>query len=134
MRRLFVTFMLTLSLTSQMLVPAQAEGDAVAGAKIYLKCRSCHVLDHPTNKMGPHLMQLLGRKAGSVEGFQYSSAMTEAGKTGLIWDEKNLKAFLTSPKTMIPGTSMRFWGLWEGQIDDLTAYLREQPQTKSAED
>lgn len=109
------------------------EGDAEAGAKIYLKCRSCHALDQPTNKMGPYLLDILGRKAGTVEGFQYSEAMKQAGENGLIWNEDTLKEFLTSPKTMIPGTTMRFWGLWENQIDDLTAYLKEKASHKPAQ-
>ncbi len=127
-----------LSLGLLVLLPFQAQaqsgaqsgvqGDAVAGAKIFLKCRSCHVLDQPTHKMGPHLVQIFGRKAGSAEGFRYSDAMNQAGENGLIWDENSLKEFLTSPKAMIPGTSMRFWGLWEGQIDDLMAYLKENTQ------
>ncbi|WOC14773.1 hypothetical protein MP213Fo_02170 [Pseudochrobactrum sp. MP213Fo] len=122
---LFSAFMLIATL-------AQAQisntGNAKAGEKIYLKCRSCHVLDQPTNKMGPHLMNLMGRKAGNIEGFEYSAAMKAAGEDGLTWDEDSLKTFLSSPKTMIPNTSMRFWGLWENQIDDLLAYLREKQQ------
>ncbi len=107
---------------------AQAEGDIKNGEKIYQKCRFCHILNQPINRMGPHLMQLQGRKAGSVEGFRYSAGMQQAGENGLIWNDATLKEFLTSPKTMIPDTTMRFWGLWEGQIDDLLAYLNAQAE------
>lgn len=128
MYRLLLIIVCTLCLSGALLAPSEslAQGDAKAGEKIYLKCRSCHALDQPTNKMGPHLMGLFGRKAGGVEGFQYSDAMKQAGENGLIWNEDTLKEFLTSPKAMIPGTSMRFWGLWENQIDDLNTYLKEK--------
>lgn len=128
MYRLLIILSFILCSSGALLAPSEshAQGDAKAGEKIYLKCRSCHVLDQPTNKMGPHLLELLGRKAAAVEGFEYSDAMKQAGENGLIWNETTLKEFLTSPKTMIPGTSMRFWGLWENQIDDLNAYLREK--------
>lgn len=128
MYRLLLIIVCTLCLSGALLAPSEslAQGDAKTGEKIYLKCRSCHVLDQPTNKMGPHLMGLFGRKAGTVEGFQYSEAMKQAGENGLIWNEETLKKFLASPKAMIPGTSMRFWGLWENQIDDLNVYLKEK--------
>lgn len=128
MYRLLLIMLFTLCLSGALLAPSEshAQGDARVGEKIYLKCRSCHVLDQPTNKMGPYLTGLFGRKAGTVEGFQYSEAMKQAGENGLIWNEDTLKEFLTSPKAMIPGTSMRFWGLWENQIDDLNVYLKEK--------
>lgn len=138
MLRPLITLSLALCLSGAFLTPIishaqdQMKGDAEAGAKIYLKCRSCHVVDQATNKMGPHLLDILGRTAGSVEGFQYSEAMKQAGKNGLIWNENTLKEFLTSPKTMIPGTSMRFWGLWENQINDLNAYLKEKATKQPA--
>lgn len=119
-------FSLTVLLTLYLILPVLAQGDARTGEKIYQKCRSCHELDHLTNKMGPHLKDLLGRTVGSVAGFQYSDALIQAKQDGLIWDAKSLKQFLTSPKTMFPGTKMRFWGLWENQIDDLTAYLQDK--------
>lgn len=105
---------------------ALAQGNIDAGAKLYRKCLSCHMLEQTTNKMGPHLVQILGRPAGSVKNFPYSPAMTAARQDGLIWTEENLRKFLASPKAMIPGTTMRFWGLWDGQLDDLLAYIESQ--------
>ncbi|MCF7645123.1 cytochrome c family protein [Bacillus subtilis] len=131
MFRALKTSFLILSLLAS--VTAQAEADVKNGEKIYKKCYFCHTLDQPTNRMGPHLMDLQGRKAGSVEGFRYSEAMKQAGENGLIWNDATLKEFLTSPKTMMPGTSMRFWGLWESQIDDLFAYLKSRSEAAPGE-
>lgn len=129
MLRLFKISLLAFCLSAP--AAALAEGDIRNGEKIYQKCRFCHILNQPANRMGPHLMQLQGRKAGTIEGFQYSAAMKQAGDNGLIWNDATLKEFLTAPKTMIPGTTMRFWGLWEGQIDDLLAYLNAQAEAAS---
>lgn len=127
MLRLLTTSLIALIMLAP--VAVHAEADVKNGEKIYKKCYFCHTLNQPTNRMGPHLMELQGRKAGSVEGFLYSDAMKQAGDNGLIWDDKTLKEFLLSPKTMIPGTSMRFWGLFEGQVDDLLAYLNSVSET-----
>lgn len=124
MQRILPCLFIMLSFITSAQAQSFSKGDAENGAKIYLKCRSCHVLESRTNKMGPHLLEILGRKAGTVEDFEYSDAMLEARDNGLTWDESNLKKYLTSPKTMIPATSMRFFGLWESQIDDLLAYLK----------
>ena len=77
-----------------MAAPAQA-GDAAAGAKVFKKCKACHYVDREKNKSGPHLVNIIGRAAGAVDGFKYSKAM--AG-SGLVWDEATLAGFLAKPK------------------------------------
>lgn len=75
--------------------------------------------------MGPHLMGVVGRPVGSVADYKYSQAMKDAGSGGMVWTEDKLREFLSSPKKTVPGTSMRFFGLWsESGIDDLIAYLK----------
>ncbi|MEK9745393.1 MAG: cytochrome c family protein [Candidatus Puniceispirillum sp.] len=104
-----------------MALPAQA-GDAKAGEKVFRKCKSCHYVDQEKNKTGPHLVNIIGRAAGSVDGFKYSNAMKESG---LTWDEATLAEFLKKPKTYIKGTKMAFSGLRKDkEIDDLIAYLK----------
>jgi cytochrome c len=99
--------------------------DAKHGRQVYRACLPCHVPDADTNPLGPHLKGVLGRTAGGVEGFRYSQAMRDAGTGGLVWDEKALSEFLSSPKRKVPGTSMRFWGFWtQSEIDDVIAYLK----------
>lgn len=92
--------------------PVLAEGDVDAGAKVFKKCKSCHqVGEGAENKVGPHLNDILGRVAGSEDGFRYSDPMVEAGAGGLVWDIESLDAYLKKPKKFIPGTRMSFNGL-----------------------
>ena len=101
--------------------PAQA-GDAAAGAKVFKKCKACHYVDRKKNKSGPHLVNVVGRAAGVVEGFKYSKAM--AG-SGLVWDEATLTGFLAKPKKYLKGTKMSFAGLKkESDIANVIAYLK----------
>ncbi|MEM7524671.1 MAG: cytochrome C, partial [Pseudomonadota bacterium] len=53
---------------------AAAAGDPAAGAKVFRKCKACHVADEAKNKVGPHLVGVIGRKAASVDGFKYSKS------------------------------------------------------------
>jgi cytochrome c len=98
--------------------------DADAGKKVFNQCRACHVLDQPTNRVGPHLVGLIGRKAGSVEGFSYSDAMKNSGIT---WDEESLAKYLKDPKGAIAGNKMAFAGVKkEDDLKNLIAYLKEE--------
>ena len=88
--------------------PAFAEGDAAAGEKLYKKCKSCHmvVADDGTKiqkggKTGPNLYGIIGRQAGSVEGFKYGKSMVAAGEGGLVWDEAGIAAFVADPKAYL---------------------------------
>jgi cytochrome c len=104
---------------------AFADGDAANGERAFSKCSACHSIEKPRTRMGPHLMGVVGRRAGSVADYKYSQAMTDAGAGGMVWTEDNLREFLSSPKKKVPGTSMRFFGLWsESEINDLIAYLK----------
>ena len=98
--------------------------DADAGKKVFNPCRACHVLDQPTNRIGPHLVGLIGRKAGSVEGFSYSDAMKNSGIT---WDEESLSKYLKVPKGFIAGNKMAFAGVKKDDgLKNLIAYLKEE--------
>lgn len=122
-----------LSLATSLLVllatEAYADGDPVAGERAFGKCSSCHNIDNPRTRLGPHLMGVVGRPAGTVPDYpNYSQAMKDAGAGGLVWNEEALRAFLASPKKKVPGTSMRFFGLWsETEIDNIIAYLKTKP-------
>ena len=95
--------------------------DAAEGKKVYATCIACHAVDK-TNKLGPGLAGLMGRKVGTAEGFRYSRAMK---KSVLIWDEKTLDAYLANPQGTLPGSVMPFPGLPDaGQRADLIAYLK----------
>lgn len=101
---------------------AAAEGDPAKGEKVFRKCKACHsVGPGAKNKVGPELNGLVGRPAGSVEGYNYSPAMKGSG---LTWDEATLNTYLTKPKDLVPGTKMIFAGLKkDDQRADIIAYL-----------
>jgi cytochrome c len=110
------------------LVAATAAGAAAEdldnGKSVFNKCRACHqVGENAKNMVGPVLNGLLGRKAGTIEGYNYS----EANKTsGITWDEATFKEYIKNPKAKIPNTKMVFAGLTDPQdIDDLLAYLKQ---------
>jgi cytochrome c len=104
--------------------PAVA-GDAEKGKKVFNKCKACHVVDQPKNKLGPHLIGIVGRTSGSVEGFKYSKALESAN---LVWDEATLDKFLAKPKAVVKGTKMSFAGLKkESERADVIAYLKSIP-------
>ena len=101
--------------------PAMA-GDIEAGAKVFKKCKACHVVDKEKNKTGPHLVNLFGRTAGSLEGYKYSKAMKASG---IVWDEETLAAYLRAPKKYVKGTKMAFVGLKkDADIENIIAYLK----------
>ncbi len=102
---------------------ALAEGDAAQGKKVFKKCKTCHTFDPGKKKIGPHLKGIIGRKAGSVEGYKYSKAMKAAD---IVWDEANLDEYLKKPKAFLKGTKMTFAGVKkEAQRQDVIAYLKE---------
>ncbi|MBA85591.1 c-type cytochrome [Thalassobius sp. S69A] len=87
--------------------PAVA-GDAEAGEKLYKKCKSCHMIvaDDGTKiqkggKTGPNLYGVIGRQAGTVDGFKYGSSLVAAGEGGLTWDEETLAAYVADPKAYL---------------------------------
>ncbi len=85
--------MVTVALPAFLPLAAAAQ-DVEAGATVFKKCTACHSPDATTNKIGPHLGGLIGRKAGTVSGFSYSKAMTDAGVGGLAWNEDTLAKYL----------------------------------------
>lgn len=105
---------------------AFAEGDAAKGEKVFKKCKACHAVgEKAKNKVGPELNGVVGRAWGSVEGFKYSSALTEMAE-GKVWDEATLSEFLTKPKDLIKKTKMSFAGLKKDKDrDNIIAYLSQ---------
>jgi len=106
--------------------PAQ-DGNASEGAEVFKKCRSCHdVGPEAKNKVGPLLNGIIGRQAGTIEGFNYSTANKDAGSKGLVWTEEVLFKYLEAPLSFMPGTKMAFAGLKDEQDRrDLIAYLKQ---------
>src|SRR5215470_775731 len=108
--------------------PASAqEGNAEEGAEVFKKCRACHdVGPEAKNKVGPLLNDIIGRKAGTIEGFPYSEANKSAGSKGLVWTEDVLFKYLENPLAFMPGTKMAFAGLKDPQDrKDVIAFLKK---------
>ena len=93
--------------------------DAKHGEAVFQACRACH--NDQREALGPSLKGVVGREAGSLEGFRYSNAMKRAGFT---WTEASLKDYLINPQAKVKGNRMAFSGLTTpGDIDDVIAYL-----------
>ena len=105
-----------------MATAAQASGDATAGAQVFKRCAICHSdTKGGPNKIGPNLWGVVGRKAGTAPGFNYSAAMKNSGIT---WTDEQLEAYLMHPQQVVPGDKMPFAGLSSHkQADDVVAYL-----------
>lgn len=109
------------------LIPAAAlaDGDADAGKKVFNQCAVCHSIKDQSRRIGPTLNGVVGRTAGTVEGFSYSEAMREAGDDGLVWTEDEIAAYVADPRGKIPGNSMAFAGIKDaGNVADVIAYIK----------
>ncbi len=102
--------------------PANASGgDTGAGRLVFRKCQACHSLEPGKNILGPSLAGIIGRKAGSEPGYNYSPAMKQAN---FVWDAKTLDAYLSDPQKVVPGNKMPFPGLkTDHDRADVIAYL-----------
>lgn len=96
-----------------------ASGDVQAGEEIYERCAACHAIGR--DRAGPRHCGIIGRRAGSVQGFEYSEALR---RSGIVWTEASLDRFLASPMEAVPGTSMGYAGIASAaERADLIAYL-----------
>ena len=110
--------------TSSAVKLASLHGDAANGATVFMACQACHSADPGVNRVGPTLHGVVGRKAGSIAGFGYSSAISGSG---ISWTPDRLFAFLEAPQRSVPGTRMSFAGLPDPQARaDVIAYLQQQ--------
>ena len=107
-------------------LPAPYNTADLANGKIkFGMCRSCHtIVPGGANMTGPNLHRVFGRKAGAVEGYNYSDAVKAAG---FVWDAEHLDKWLAEPRTFLPGTKMSFAGLKDPQDRaDIITYLQSQ--------
>ncbi len=110
-------------------VAQDVAGDAAKGEMVFRKCKACHDVGPDAKaKVGPPLNGIIGRTAGTYEGFDYSDSMAKAGADGLIWSAETISELLVKPKDFVPGTKMTFAGLRkEEERADVIAYLATFP-------
>ncbi len=99
--------------------PALAAGDVAKGKMAFAICSGCHDLT-ATNKLGPPLQGVVGRKAGSVPNVHYSTALAQSN---FVWTPQKLDQFLTDPAKMVPGTRMPYRITDPVKRTDVVAYL-----------
>ena len=86
-----------------------ALGDVTHGEKVFKKCSACHSIEAGgSNKIGPALYNVVGRKIAAVEDYKYSKALVEYNKN---WSFEELNGFLIKPQKWIKGTKMAYAGL-----------------------
>lgn len=96
--------------------------DVEAGKKVFNKCAACHSIEPGKTKVGPSLWGVVGRKAGTLEGYSYSAAIKESG---LTWDVPTLEKYLAKPSDVVKGSKMAFAGIKNPtELADVIAYLQ----------
>jgi cytochrome c len=81
---------------------AQAAGNVARGEQLYTaRCGGCHAIDD--HSAGPRHRGLLGRRAGSEPGYDFSAALRQSG---IVWSAQALDQWLANPNRMVPGNKM----------------------------
>ncbi len=101
---------------------AALTGDPEHGKVLFKQCQTCHFLEKGHNFTGPSLWGVIGRTAGTVEGYVYSKGNKESGK---VWTEQTIFNYLEDPRKAVPGTKMSFPGFKKPQDRaDVIAFLQ----------
>jgi cytochrome c len=88
--------------------PARKGADTESGQLTFNNaCRTCHTTKEGDNRLGPNLHNVIGRKAGSLPSYGYSSAMKDAD---FVWDKEKLDRFIAKPDEVVPGNNMKPYG------------------------
>ena len=95
------------AITASVGVSAQGTEPASGQQAFNNACRTCHMAKEGDNRLGPNLFKTIGRKAGSLPNYNYSSAMKEAD---FVWDEEKLDRFIANPDEVVPGHNMKPYG------------------------
>ena len=122
MDRILISLLGALAAGALTVAPAGA-GDPEAGQEDFATyCGDCHSTSSDlVNRKGPSLFGIIGRKAGTVPGFEYSDANRQSG---WVWDEARLRSYLPDPRAAMPGTKMKFDGVEDSEeAEDIIAFL-----------
>lgn len=122
MTRAILNFLCPFVASLACVTAAQAETSA-AQVAFNNACRTCHSMREGDHRLGPSLAGVVGRKAGSIEGYGFSSAMQQSG---VVWDEATLDAFIANPDKVVHGNAMKPYGGIDdpAQRKEIVAYLK----------
>jgi cytochrome c len=100
---------LVLALLLVVAAEAASAQDLQRGRRVFTRCIACHSLEAERGPApGPSLIGIVGRAAAALPDFEYSPALIEAGRKGLVWTEDVLDRFVADTKAFLPGTVMGF--------------------------
>ena len=101
-------FLMVLGFPAAAQESARKGPDSVSGQLTFNNaCRTCHTTKEGDNRLGPNLHNVIGRKAGSLPSYGYSSAMKGAD---FVWDKEKLDRFIAKPDEIVPGNNMKPYG------------------------
>jgi len=110
MKTILTTTATLLALAAPAFAESHSAGDAEKGEKEFKKCKACHMIVSPDGdaimkggKTGPNLYGVVGRTAGTAEGFKYGDGLKDAAEAGFVWTEETLAAYMEDPKTWLDG-------------------------------
>lgn len=113
---------LTLLLSAPSSIAQQPASDDAAKQAFNNSCRTCHSVKEGDNRLGPNLNKIVGRKAGSLPNYNYSSSMKEAG---FVWDQDKLTRFMVKPDEVVSGNKMQpYGGISADEAAKVVAYLQ----------
>ena len=128
--------LLSVLILSPLLASTAQAGDVASGEKTFKRCKSCHAIPAADGtdivkggRTGPNLFGVIGRAAGSEDGFKYGDSLAAAGAAGIVWDEENLAAYATDPKAWLaevlddPKAKTKMTFKLKKGGDDVAAYL-----------
>ena len=104
----FVAAFFAAMLAGPVLADGHSIGDAEKGEKGFAKCRSCHMIVSDSGetivkggRTGPNLYGVIGRTAGTAEGYKYGKHTIAAGEAGLVWDAENFLVYVQDPRAFL---------------------------------
>lgn len=132
-----VTFVAATSLSTVAFADGHGgSGDAAAGESGFNKCKSCHMIqaDDGTDivkggRTGPNLYGVIGRQAGTADGFRYGDDLVAAGEAGLVWSAESIAEFVVDPKKYLQtyledkGAKSKMSFRLKSGGEDIAAYL-----------
>ncbi|MGX1320442.1 cytochrome c [Bradyrhizobium sp. USDA 377] len=112
----------TLILSAPSSLAQQPTNDDAVQQAFNNACRTCHSVKEGDNRLGPNLNKIVGRKAGALPDYNYSSSMKEAG---FVWDQDKLTRFMVKPDEVVSGNKMQpYGGVSAEEAAKVAAYLQ----------